>query len=338
MEDTIELDTMDSGAYDRRSERATLARDNLSLTSDLKQLSNWRQALQIGVQWAVIVAAITLAEISDSTLVCLIAVVVIATRQHALLVLMHDAAHLLISRDKRRNDLISNVFLTFPLTLSTSRYRAHHIAHHKHLNTPTDPDYADAFAPPSSGLFWQALLRDISGLSTLQSLRTMDSFSVIGLFTSPSPATRTERYQALAFYACAVLLISAFSAWPGVLLYWLAPLVFFLPPILRIRSLSEHAGLSTQSVKRDARSVSPGWLERGLFAPCNINRHWEHHLFQEVPSYHLGTLSRRLAQRLPGSAAACNTEGYLWGARSMRAELYGANGQARAVASLDQEA
>ena len=40
MEDTIELDTMDSGAYDRRSERARLARDNLSLTSDLKQLSN----------------------------------------------------------------------------------------------------------------------------------------------------------------------------------------------------------------------------------------------------------------------------------------------------------
>ncbi|AAY37593.1 fatty acid desaturase family protein [Pseudomonas syringae] len=338
MADTIELDTMDSGAYDRRSERATLARDNLSLTSDLKQLSSWRQALQIGVQWAVIVAAVTLAEVSDSTLVCLIAVIIIATRQHALLVLMHDAAHLLISRDKRRNDLISNVFLTFPLTLSTSRYRAHHIAHHKHLNTPDDPDYADAFAPASSGLFWQALLRDISGLSTLQSLRTMDSFSVIGLFTHPVPSTRIERYQAMAFYACAALLITALQAWPAVLLYWLAPLVFFLPPILRIRSLSEHAGLSTQSVKRDARSVSPGWLERGLFAPCNINRHWEHHLFQQIPSYHLGTLSRRLAQSLPGSAAACSTQGYLLGERSMRAELYGANGRARAVASLDQEA
>ncbi|PBQ18364.1 fatty acid desaturase [Pseudomonas congelans] len=338
MTDTIELDTMDSGAYDRRSERAMLARDNLSLTADLKQLSNWRQALQIGVQWAVIAAAVTLAEASDSMLVCLIAALVIATRQHALLVLMHDAAHLLISRDRRRNDLISNVFLTFPLTLSTSRYRAHHIAHHKHLNTLDDPDYADAFAPASSGLFWQALLRDISGLSTLQSLRTMDSFSVIGLFTHPAPSTRIERYQAMAFYACAALLITALQAWPGVLLYWLAPLVFFLPPILRIRSLSEHAGLSTQSVKRDARSVSPGWLERGLFAPCNINRHWEHHLFQQIPSYHLGTLSRRLAQHLPGSAAPCNTQGYLLGERSMRAELYGANGRARAVASLDQEA
>ncbi|MCI3945622.1 fatty acid desaturase [Pseudomonas syringae] len=335
---TIELDAMDSGAYDRRAERATLARHHQQLTTDLKQLSGWRQGRQIGWQWAVIVAAIAAAELTDSTLVCLLAMLVIATRQHALLVLMHDAAHVLISRDKRRNDLISSVFLTFPLTLSTSRYRAHHIAHHKHLNTADDPDYADAFAPPSSGQFWQALLRDISGLSTLQSLRTMDSFSVVGLFTTPLPSNRTERRQALVFYACALALVAAFHAWVGVLLYWLAPLVFFLPPILRIRSLSEHAGLSTRHVTRDARSISPGWLERMLFAPCNINRHWEHHLFQQVPSYYLGTLSRRLAHHLPGSAAARNTQGYLLGARCMLAELYGANGRARSVASLDQEA
>ncbi|GKQ31503.1 fatty acid desaturase family protein [Pseudomonas syringae pv. theae] len=335
---TIELDAMDSDAYDRRAERATLARDHQQLTTDLRQLSGWRQGVQIGVQWGVIVSAIAMAELTDSTLICMLALLIIATRQHALLVLMHDAAHVLLSRDKRRNDLLSSVFLTFPMTLSTSRYRAHHIAHHKHLNTAQDPDYADAFAPPDSGQFWQALLRDISGLSTLQSLRTMDSFSVVGLFTIPSPSNRTERRQALIFYACVLALVTAFHAWIGVLLYWLAPLVFFLPPILRIRSLSEHAGLSTQNVARDARSVSPGWLERLLFAPCNINRHWEHHLFQQVPSYYLGTLSRRLALHLPGSAAACNTRGYLLGGRCMLTELYGADGQARSLASLDQEA
>ncbi|MBI6705399.1 fatty acid desaturase family protein [Pseudomonas viridiflava] len=333
-----ESGTTASQAYERRSERASLARDHVRATDGLKQLNAWRRTLQIGFQWSVIAAAIALAEWSGSMSVVVLAVLVIATRQHALLVLMHDAAHLLITRDKRRNDLISGVFLTFPLILSTSRYRAHHIAHHKHLNTPVDPDYADAFAPARSAGFWKALVRDITGLSTVQSLRTMDSFSVIGLFTAPKPSNRGERWQALVFYSCSAVAITACHAWLGLIVYWIAPLVFFLPPILRIRSLSEHAGLSGQSVLNDARSVNPGWLERGLFAPCHINLHWEHHLFQQVPNYHLATLSRRLAERLPGSAAAVPTKGYLFGRRSMMAELYGANGRARAVCPLDQEA
>ena len=337
MVNNLELDAKLGNGYDRRAEHARLARDNAELAADLNQLSAWKRTWQVGCQWLVIAAAIAMAESSDSWIVTLLATLIIATRQHALLVLMHDAAHCLLSRDKRCNDLIASVFLSFPMTLSTSRYRTHHIAHHKYLNTRDDPDYADAFAPTTSRLLWLALLRDISGLSTLESLRTMDSFSVIGLFTNPLPATRKERRLAIGFYSCVLMVVALFHAWAGILLYWLVPLVFFLPPILRIRSLSEHAGLSSQTVGRDARSVSPGWLERGLFAPCQINRHWEHHLFQQVPSYSLGTLSRRLAQRLPESAAARTTNGYLLGKRCMLVELYGDSGAIRSAASPDQE-
>lgn len=319
---TLERGMPHGTARNRRIERARLARDHADLAADLKRLSRGRRALQIGSQWLVITLAVMLAEMIDAVWVSVLAMLVIATRQHALLVLMHDAAHVLISRDKRRNDLISNVLLAFCMTLSTSRYRTHHMNHHKHLNTPADPDYADSYAPPSRGFLWRALLRDLSGLSTLDSLRTMDHFSVFGLFSTPVSSSRAERLQAIIFFISALIVIAWFQAWQGVLLYWVAPLLFFLAPILRIRSLSEHAGLSARSVMREARSVSPGWLERCLFAPCNINRHWEHHLFERVPNYALETLSRRLALRLPDSAAACNTEGYLLGKRCVLAELF----------------
>ncbi|MGI4861654.1 MAG: fatty acid desaturase family protein [Janthinobacterium lividum] len=316
----------------RQAERNRLAAKHADLARDLKKPAQLRCALQIGMQWLIVAAAIAVAQAAGSVVVTVIALVVIATRQHALLVLMHDAAHYLITRNKRRNDLYANVLLTFPLTISTSRYRAHHLSHHRHLNSETDPDYGDAFAPPTRGRLGLALLRDLTGLSTLQSLRSINSFGVFGLFQQRDASNRLERWVFIAFVAGISGIASFYHLWLDVLLYWFVPMVFFLPPILRIRSLSEHAGRAAEAAHRDARSVSPGWLERGLFAPCNVNRHWEHHLFPQVPSYRLNELSKRLAQRMPETPAAQPTRGYLIGSASMLAELYPKGHHAQALA------
>ncbi|WLE62354.1 fatty acid desaturase family protein [Burkholderia plantarii] len=315
-------DAAAAAAAARPARRGTLAAAGAHLAADLKVLAPLHCARQIAWQWIVTGAAIAIAEQAGSIPVTVLALIVIATRQHALLVLMHDASHYLLSRDKRRNDLLASLLLTFPLTISTSRYRAHHLAHHRHLNTPDDPDYADAFAPPSRAHLWRALLRDVTGLSTLQSLRSMDSFGVFGLFGRHDRTSRIERRGFVAFAVAVAGLATLAHAWLGIVLYWLAPMVFFLPPILRIRSLSEHAGLAARPVQNDARSVAPGPLERMLFAPCNINCHWEHHLFPQVPSYRLRALQARLAAQFPDSAAARRTHGYLLGRASMLAELY----------------
>ncbi|WP_321817254.1 MULTISPECIES: fatty acid desaturase family protein [unclassified Paraburkholderia] len=306
----------------RAARRNALAFTHQHLVVDLKALAPLRCAWQIATQWVVTGTAILAAEMAHSWPITVLVLIVVATRQHALLVLMHDASHYLLSRDKRRNDLLANLLLTFPLTISTSRYRAHHLAHHRHLNTADDPDYADAFAPPTRALLWRALLRDVTGLSTLQSLRSMDSFGVFGLFGRKDEASRSECRWFVAFVVAVAITATIAHAWSGLLIYWLAPMVLFLPPILRIRSLSEHAGRAAEPVASDARSVAPGLLERLLFAPCNINCHWEHHLFPQVPSYRLGVLSARLAEHLPESAATRRTRGYLLGHASMLAELY----------------
>ena len=76
------------------------------------RLDPWRACLSLGSQWAVIAAAI-IAGVHGPWPVKLLAVVVIATRQHALAVLMHDGSHVLFFRNRRLNDTISDVFCAF---------------------------------------------------------------------------------------------------------------------------------------------------------------------------------------------------------------------------------
>lgn len=107
---------------------------------DLMKLRPGKCFIQIGMQWLLIVFAVFFAKWASSWLAYSISIVWIATRQHALLVLMHDASHYLISRRRWLNDTVGNLFLAFPLSVCVSRYRRHHLLHHRHLNTELDPE------------------------------------------------------------------------------------------------------------------------------------------------------------------------------------------------------
>lgn len=61
----------------------------------------------------------------------------------------------------------------------------------------------------------------------------------------------------------------------------------------RTRGRLDHPNAS------NARSIDVGIIERFLWAPCHINRHWEHHLCPAVPTYNLSLLTARLASFFP---------------------------------------
>ena len=63
------------------------------------------------------------------------AVAFIGSRQHALLVLMHDGVHYRLLRNRRLNDWMSEVILAWPHLVTARQYRKNHFAHHKYLNT-----------------------------------------------------------------------------------------------------------------------------------------------------------------------------------------------------------
>ena len=71
----------------------------------------------------------------------LVAILLIGAGQHQMSGLAHEAVHHILFRNRRLNDLASDLFCMFPLYSSTHHYRLQHLAHHQFVNDPQrDPD------------------------------------------------------------------------------------------------------------------------------------------------------------------------------------------------------
>jgi len=266
--------------------------------------------------YGIIAAAITCATLAagliDSPILCspvwLGAVVVIAARQHALLVLMHEGAHRTVSRNRALNDVLSDLLCGAPLLVSTRTYRRAHLAHHQHLNSGQDPDWCrkvdnkadrDQWLFPARVPLWR-LLGTLYGHSVLYLLKSLADNQKAGPEPEPSASSTPQRAPTpsdstlaaakYALYAVAGLLITLTDAWTGFALYWLAPMLLVLPLIMRIRSIAEHFALRHDHPLRQTRTVRAGWLERLLLAPHHIGLHIDHHLQAAVPFYQLPRL------------------------------------------------
>ena len=116
---------------------------------ELSQISTLRAVYHLAEVWGVIGLAIWL-----SGWVCppftgiwgacvyIGAVVVIAARQHALMVLVHEAIHKRIARTVWINDALARVAAAFPVFISLSKWRFIHLHHHQYTQTKDDPDRA----------------------------------------------------------------------------------------------------------------------------------------------------------------------------------------------------
>ena len=103
---------------------------SLLIIFEIKELSIWSQ----------IVLGFIIFAIWPSLITFLISSLIIGTRQFALVILMHDGAHNLISKNKKINDFISQWLCAFPMMTETDTYRTYHLKHHKHTETDLDPD------------------------------------------------------------------------------------------------------------------------------------------------------------------------------------------------------
>jgi fatty acid desaturase len=288
-----------------------------------------RAALAIGSVLAVIAGLIAGALWLQTWWATAIAVLFIAGRQHAMLVLMHEAAHRLLHPNARVNNLVSNVLLSFPLFISTELYRQHHLRHHRHVNTRSDPDLKDTEIPPNGMLFLIELIGDLLGLRSLRLMASVNEFGVIGLFRAENGATRDlvfNRFLFLGFAAVVVSVLTLTESWPAFFLYWIVPMWFVLPPILHMRAVAEHAGRTDAGYEAHARTVTPMPMERALFCPMNINLHLEHHIFPDVPCHRLPEVLQILDKVPELSTSLRRNRGYLIGRNSVLAELYSVGG------------
>jgi fatty acid desaturase len=289
------------------------------LLTELSQVRPLISLAHIALEWTLIGGAIWLCQRYWHPLLYGVTVAWIGARQHALGILMHEAAHFRLLRGKRWNDAIAEPLVAWPLFVTTRAYRQNHFAHHRHVNTERDPDLLRKqnrdWAFPKSGpaLAW-LLLRDVLGLNTHEQLAIFSMLSDARKERQQpprSPAPLGYRLAQLGFYLGAAALLTWQQLWWPFFLFWVVPLFTWLKMILRIRSIAEHFATRNDSVFNISRATHATLLERLFIAPKNIHLHLDHHLFPSVPFHRLPELHAFLMRDPTYRAKAHLTESYL---------------------------
>ncbi|MEA3192759.1 MAG: hypothetical protein QOD26_1092 [Betaproteobacteria bacterium] len=282
------------------------------LIQQLTRRSAWRATLAIVHDLVIIAAALAVALwLWPNPLAILLAVIVIGTRQHALFVIAHEAAHYLLYDSRRLNDLAGRGAAMLQ-GLSMCTYRVIHRLHHNNLYGELDPDTAlHGGYPRGKAYLVRKLLKDLSGFTAWKTyayflggapaLNTTTNVALRPLDDTSSRLrsdARTDRNLVIAFHVAALALF----AWSGYLVQylvlWVLPLVTVVQAILRLRAIAEHGATTDFSSPLTAArtNLGPAWLRWALF-PHNVNYHVEHHLYASVPQYNLPALHREMENR-----------------------------------------
>ena len=282
------------------------------LVHELTRRSAWRATAAVMHDLAILAVAIAIGLYYwPNPLVLMLCVVVIGTRQHALFVIAHDAAHYLLYENRRLNDGVGRACAMLQ-GLSMCTYRVIHRMHHNNLYGELDPDTAlHGGYPRGRGYLIRKLLKDLSGLT---------AWKTYAYFLGGAPALNTKTNVALRplddtsgklksearqdrnmviFFHVTLLLIMAWSGYlVQYLVLWVLPLVTVVQAILRLRAIAEHGATTDFSSPLTAArtNVAPAWLEWLIF-PHQVNYHIEHHLYASVPHYHLPRLHREMHSR-----------------------------------------
>jgi fatty acid desaturase len=287
----------------------------VSTVRSLSTINPWASSVFIAAEYVSVALAVALCERFWSLPLYVLAAMFIASRQHALGNLGHDAAHYRLYHDKRLNDWVGDYLLVRPLWLFLHPYRKGHFAHHRHFLNEADPHL---YRTPMQPVPWRRLaLRFALNLSGVEGARYLTL-----LFLKMRP---TRKLLFLAFWAALALALHAGVA-PARLwvLYWLIPNFTWLMVASDIRFLSEHwvdgkvDYADRASVFYASRIIVPTWFERIFVIRKNVHLHLDHHLYPSVPSHRLPALHALLMQQPQYTARVHVTRGYLGGvAREM---------------------
>lgn len=266
---------------------------------EMATLSRGLVAYNVGylaLAWAVAGGAIALFWAHQAVYTFALAFLLVSSRQQALLNCEHECVHRKFLPGRRLNDLVGTFLCAAPVGSPFGVARARHLAHHRLLATPEDPDRELHSGEPPKDTAWGLFRYFAQGL--------LGGYAIMVLFgpREGTPPTSSARLDLLALVlvqaAIAAGITLAFAWWVYPAL-WLAPLASLTALCHLVRSFAEHAiaGDETEAHGNRLITIDSNPLERGLVAPYFMNYHAEHHLLPSVPAPRLGELRRRLARR-----------------------------------------
>jgi fatty acid desaturase len=295
---------MSAGEEFRDGARRGLPADVVRRLNELDAGKAW---LCVAETVAVLAACIALSLAFWSPWTVVPALLVIATRQQALFVLAHDAAHYRLFPQRWLNDAVGGL-LGALAGISMRTYRVVHRLHHNHLYEPQDPDIPlHGGYPRGRGYLVRKLAKDLLGGTAFKTYAYFFGAPALNASTGErnrplddtSPRLRAEarrdRWCVAALHVA--MPAAAFAGGYGVeyVVLWALPLATLLQPLLRFRAICEHGAVTGLGSPLTAArtNLGPRWLVWLLF-PHNVNFHTAHHLYPAVPMYNLPDAHREL--------------------------------------------
>ena len=279
---------------------------------ELTRRSAWRATAAVLADVAVLAIAIAAAlALWPNPFVLIAAIIIIGTRQHALFVIAHDAAHYLLYERRWLNDAVGRACAAAQ-GLSMGTYRVIHRLHHNNLYGELDPDTALHGGYPRGRMYLvRKLAKDLSGLTAWKTyayflggapaLNTATNVAVRPLDDTSAKLrheARADRNMVIALHIVALVAFAASGYLIQYLVLWVLPLVTVVQAILRLRAIAEHGATTDFSSPLTAArtNLGPAWL-RWLVFPHNVNYHVEHHLYASVPQYNLPRLHAEMKRQ-----------------------------------------
>lgn len=234
--------------------------------------------------WVVIAAAIVYSCYLANWMGYLLAAFVIGTRQHALAVLGHHAAHFHVSRNKRLNDWLANLFVAWPIGYSLSGYRRSHFEHHRTVGSAADPELALSRMFPRKWSADASRLRlfftDLLGLGSYELCLLW--YDLMRWQPQTPTRRRIEEYLGLALWRiCAVVGVALTCGWSASLtavLLWYGALSTSFFGTYRLRCLHVPIAKAERYCGKQ-----PALWRRLLYLPANSWLVWEHYAWPSVP-------------------------------------------------------
>jgi len=273
----------------------------LSVTDPLKA------SLALLETCGVVAASLAVALIWWQPLVVIPAVLVIASRQQALFVLAHDAAHYRLCDRRALNDGLGRLCGVL-IGVSMCTYRVVHRLHHNHLYDAQDPDIPlHGGYPRGRAYFIGKLTKDALGLTWWKTYAYFFGVPVANTqavgaqrpLNDTSPRLRNaalrDRWVVLGFHIAVPAAAFAVGSGMEYLVLWVLPLLTALQVLLRFRAVCEHGAVVDLSSPLTAArtNLCSAWLRWFLF-PHHVNFHIEHHMYPAIPHYNLPACHREM--------------------------------------------
>lgn len=239
-----------------------------------RRSSDWKAFGVLLRTWLVVAITIGVATYLEHPLVSFLAIVAVATRQRALIAILHTASHGVFFRHRRWNDRLQPLF-AYPNLQALELYRPDHVIHHRDVGRadPTALDYLNVEMDLAPGGWWRRTLRVF-----VRPLLGYDGVvatweTLVELWQHPRVARSMVSFWLPIMAAC---------AWAGVLgellLYWFVPMIWLRPVLGLWSEMADHFGSATGT--RD----HVGWFQSSFVSIYGLY-HAVHHRDPRIPCY-----------------------------------------------------